>query len=132
MIKVFQKYGAQPLWIRLTVLTYALCLGGATYNHVMDLVRGGFLPYTNTPLPFNVYWTSLTFFDSLAILLLFVFPRWGILTTVMIMVTDIAVNTYSTYHFWDLTIGTNVFLQLQILFGVFVFITSPLMLRRLT
>ncbi len=89
------------------------------------------MPYNSSPLPFNVYWTSLTFFDPLAIILLFYFPYAGMALAVFIMLSDIAVNLYVTYIFEHSDIFSSWRLEIQILFGLFVFITVPVAWKRL-
>ncbi|EAQ28778.1 hypothetical protein NAP1_14303 [Erythrobacter sp. NAP1] len=41
-----------------------------TTTHTLDLINFGWLPYDFRPLPWNIYWTSLTFLDPLAALLI--------------------------------------------------------------
>lgn len=70
-----------------------LCLLGATFNHARDLWQGGWLPYHSSPLWRNAFWTSLTFLDPLAVLLLLTRPRLGYVLTLFIMLLDVPVNT---------------------------------------
>lgn len=71
----------------------ATCLAVGTVSHGADVLRAGWLPAPHLPLGVNLYWTSLTFFDPLAAVLLVVAPRAGLLLTVAIMVSDVAINT---------------------------------------
>jgi hypothetical protein len=48
---------------------------------------GGIHPF------YAAFWTSLTFFDSLAVLLLLTRPRAGLAATTLIIVSDVLVNT---------------------------------------
>jgi hypothetical protein len=41
-----------------------------TTTHTLDLINYGWLPYDFRPLPWNIYWTSLTFLDPLAAFLI--------------------------------------------------------------
>lgn len=98
----------------------------------MDILRGGLFPYSQwwgVPAVLNAYWTSLTLFDSLAVVLLFTRLRIGLVVSVLIMVTDIFINLYATYSYWGMDVYTNRMLQLQLLFGLFVFVTAPLVWR---
>ena len=107
---------------------YALCLAGAAVNHVRAVVDHGWLP-ASAPFGTAVYWSSLTFFDPLAAILLLVRPRMGIAATVAIIVTDVIHNlwfaaTYSGGHPLLDTIMTNPFLLSQIGFLLFVALTA--------
>jgi len=46
-----------------------------------------------------VYWTSLTFLDPLAAILLFLHPRIGLLGTLAIISTDVAHNWWFLEHY---------------------------------
>jgi len=125
------KWSDYPRMVKLIFVIYMLCFLWATKNHILDIWRGGFLPYTEAPLVFNIYWTSLTLLDPLAIILLYYFPYYGMVLAVLIMVSDIAVNLYATYSFWNSDIFTNRSLQLQILFGIFLFLTVPILWKKI-
>lgn len=111
-------------------LIFAVYIFGFTYgtrNHIVDILADGWLGYDFVPLPINLYWTLLTFFDPLAILLLLSLPLAGILLSILIMASDIAINTGVTVYFYSQTgILSLDRLPLQIAFGIFVFLTSPL------
>ena len=66
-------------WVdALIPVTFILALGVATGNHVLDIVRGGLFPYTRwygASESLNVFWTSLTLLDPLAVLALFYHVR---------------------------------------------------------
>jgi hypothetical protein len=109
---------------------YALCLAGAAVNHVRAVVDRGWLPAS---LPFGtaVYWSSLTFFDPLAAILLFVRPRVGIAATVVIILTDVVHNLWfaGTHAGGSPLLGaivTNPFLLSQISFLLFVALTASM------
>jgi len=66
---------------------------GATWNparilfdHGLWWNYGGIHPF------YAAFWTSLTFFDALAVLLLLARPRAGLLLTALIIVCDVLVN----------------------------------------
>ena len=89
-----------------------------TLTHAIDLVNFGWLPYDFRPLPFNVYWTSLTFLDPLAALLIWVREPWGIALGAAIMSSNVVVNGYT------LSLGYGAFFYpviLQSAFALFVF-----------
>jgi hypothetical protein len=77
---------------------FALCLLGATFNHLAAIVRHGLLwdyGYGSAISPVSkVYWDTLAVLDPLAAGLLFIKPRSGVLLTVVIIVSDVLHNTY--------------------------------------
>ncbi len=83
--------------IRVVLLLFSLCFAGGGATHVMDIARGGFLPYRDMPPAINMFWTSLALFDFLAVLLLWTRRRAGVALTVAIMLADVAVNSYAVY-----------------------------------
>ncbi|AMO40617.1 hypothetical protein A0J50_08110 [Acinetobacter sp. DUT-2] len=101
---------------------YALCLIGAGFNHLQTvLMHGLFWDYNNAPLFTCIYWTSLTFIDLLAAILLFYRPRIGLILTFLIIFSDVIHNTWIT-----LKVGRDLFNYMyisQFLFLVFVVCT---------
>ena len=92
-----------------------------TITHALDLFHLGWLPYDFRPLPWNIYWTSLTFLDPLAALLIWAKERWGVWLGIAIMSSNVLVNGY-TY-----LIGYEEFafgLAMQSLFAAFVFFAA--------
>lgn len=78
--------------VRLIFAIYLFGFAYGTQNHIVDILADGWLGYDDVPLPINLYWTLLTFFDPLAILLLLFFSPAGIILSVFIMTSDIAIN----------------------------------------
>jgi len=113
--------------VRFFFAVYIFGFAYGTRNHIVDILPDGWLGYDFVPFPINLYWTLLTFFDPLAILLLLLSPLAGIILSVLIMASDIAINTGVTVYFYYQT-GMLTFdrLPLQIAFGIFVFLTSPM------
>ena len=109
---------------------YILALLAGTFTHLRDIAEFGFLPYVNAPLPLNIYWTSLTFLDPLAIALLLRRLRWGVLLTLAIMLTNVPVNFWASLYVWEVPPLSNVSLLLQTAFLAFVLLTAPRLLRR--
>ena len=90
-----------------------------TTTHTLDLINYGWLPYDFRPLPWNIYWTSLTFLDPLAAVLIWVRERWGVVLGAAIMVSNVLVNGYTAF-----VVGLEEFyfaLSLQSAFAIFVF-----------
>jgi hypothetical protein len=107
-------------WPAVIRTTYCLCLGGAAFNHARTLFEHGLrYDYGGVPLFYRVFWTGLTFFDPLAIVLLLAFPRAGLALTLAIIVADVAVNATAT-----VVIGPDLMaLGAQMLFLAFVLAT---------
>lgn len=112
---------------RVIFAIYAVGFSYGTRSHIVDIMGDGFLGYHYVPFPINLYWTSLTFLDPLAVILLLCRPFYGIALSVLIMASDIAVNLSVTFYFY---LETGIFsdgrLFLQIAFGLFVFLTAPI------
>jgi len=118
--------------VRLIFAVYIFGFAYGTRNHIVNILADGWLGYDFVPLPINLYWTILTFFDPLAIFLLLSFPFAGVILSVLIMASDIAINPGVTVYFYYQTgILSLDRLPLQIAFGMFVFITAPFAWRRI-
>ena len=63
-----------------------------TTTHVIDLVAGGASTYEGFPTALRVFWMSLTLVDPLAVVLLLLRQRAGIVLGLAIILADIAVN----------------------------------------
>lgn len=78
---------------------WALCMIGAGINHARTLLRHGlWWDYGGVAWPSAAYWTSLTFLDPLAALLLFVRPKAGIALTVAIIASNVVHNLAIVAH----------------------------------
>jgi hypothetical protein len=71
------------------------------------------------PMIVRLYWASLTFLDPLAVLLLFIRPRAGLVLCAAIIVTDVINNSCVRYARSEVDIGY----LLQVAFLVFVLTT---------
>ena len=118
--------------IILTIYSVGFLVGTST--HVAGIIQHGFLAH-QAPLLFKLYWDSLTLLDPLTVLLLWTRIRLGIGLAVLIMVTNIGINSYaylSGYLGQTVSDMIPVPLFLQSLFGTFVFTTSPVVMKRIT
>jgi hypothetical protein len=100
-------------------MLYAVCLAGATWNHARIVFEHGLWWDYGGVHPFvAAFWTSLTFVDSLAVLLLFARPRAGLVLTTLIIVGDVLVNAWVglTYGF-DLASFVAQFVFMVFVFG---------------
>jgi len=106
---------------------YALCLLGATFNHASMLWRHGFFwDYGGVPPATQAFWTSLTFIDPTAVVLLFLWPAAGVWLTLVIILSDVAVNSW-----FGVTHGmaANSLYYSQLAFLIFVLLTIRVALR---
>jgi len=106
---------------------YATCLLGATINHAVLLLQHGFFwDYGGVPLATQVFWTSLTFVDPAAIVLLFLRPAAGVWLTLAIISSDVAHNTwFGLAH----GMAANWMYYSQVAFLAFVLLTIRMVLR---
>lgn len=76
-------------------ILYAVALAGAAWNHARIVFEHGLRwDYGGVPPFVAAFWTSLTFLDSSAVLLLFARPRAGLALTASIIVGDVLVNAW--------------------------------------
>ena len=110
---------------------FACCLLIATANHIRaDFQHGLFWDYgygNSAYWASRVFWGGLTFFDPLAVLLLFKKPRIGIILTAAIILADVAHNTYyvALKQQW-----LEPFYLSQVAFLIAVLLLSPIAWRR--
>lgn len=110
-------------------IVYALCLAGATINHVRAVLAHGWLP-DHLPTATAVYWSSLTVLDPLAALLLFLRPRAGIALTGAIIASNVAHNlwfirSHPLGRSFVEDVTSNGFMVSQLAFLLFVLATAP-------
>jgi len=87
----------RSLWLR---MIYALCLLGATYNHLLIVAEYDWgWNYGGLPVLVTTFWTALTLIDPLAIVLLFLRPKAGVILTLMIIVADVAINAWVAWRY---------------------------------
>lgn len=99
-------------------LIYFFCLAGASVNHAgANLAHGLLWDYGGVPLVSSMFWTSLTFLDPLAAILLLVRPRWGVGMTVAIIVVDVLHNSWLNHY---LAVLPSAAYYAQVAFLVFV------------
>jgi hypothetical protein len=110
------------------LILLSLCLAAGGSTHVVDIIRGGLLPYNFVPFPINLFWTSLAVLDFSAVLLLWKRRNFGVLLMIAIMCADVSINSYASY---GLKIPFDSFapLQAQSLFLGFVLGVSGFLLR---
>jgi hypothetical protein len=81
--------------LAVAVLVAGFAIG--TVTHTLQLVTRGWVVFDAVPKWMNIYWTSLTFLDPLAAVLLLTSRRAGLALGLSIMVSDVAINSYALY-----------------------------------
>jgi len=114
------SYFKYPNSIKLLLLIYIVGFAIGTTNHAIELVKGGFLPYTYAPLWKNIYWTALTFIDLFAVFLIIKSLIPALWISNLIMISDIIINT-NGFQFHD-----NFNIYFQTIFGLYILITTPI------
>ena len=105
--------------IRIITLIYIIGFAVGTTTHTMDILRLGLFGYNHVSLGVNIYWTMLTLLDPLAIVLLLVKPKWGIVLSVVIMVSDLTVNiTHTILYYFESGEVVLFHLSFQIIFAL--------------
>lgn len=109
---------------------YLIGFSVGTISHTIDIGRSGFLGYTFAPMILNLFWTSLVVIDPLVIFCLFTSFRFAINLAIVVMALDIFINLAFGlfFHHKPVLFG----LMTQIPFGIFVLVTSRLMVQKKT
>lgn len=113
---------------RAVVLLVILCLTIGAATHIYDNIIFGFLPYRFAPTWINIYWTSLSFVDLLAVYFLLRIRKVGVLLTLAIMLSNVIINSLAYYSLN--VISDPLPLQLQTLFFGFCLGSSPWLIKR--
>jgi hypothetical protein len=113
-----------PLAVRLVLMTYMAAFAIGTATHLNSILHGWWLP--NHPL-LNAYWASLALLDPLAILLLIRSPRLGLLLALLLMLTDVGVNSATSHLYLNAggQYAVNYVVQLQTAFLGFLLGSAP-------
>ena len=111
---------------------WAACLLVGGLNHARILLEHGLLwDYGGINRASAIYWSSLTVLDPLVALLLFVRPKIGILSTIVLIVSNVSHNIAITAHYAAseelvARAAADPFLLSQIAFMLFVIISTPI------
>jgi hypothetical protein len=115
---------------------WAACLMVGGVNHALTLLRHGLFwdyGYGGAAWASSVYWSSLTLLDPLVAALLFIRPRIGIPSTIVLIVTNVIHNLWITAQHAPggefLARAANPFLASQIGFMLFVLATARIAWR---
>ncbi|WP_321282799.1 hypothetical protein [uncultured Vibrio sp.] len=94
------------------LLCLFLAIGGVV--HIYDNIIDGLLPYDFAPRWLNIYWSILGIFDLLAVYLLIRYRRAGLVLMLVILLTNVIVNSHAHYSL-DI-LDNNTALQMKTLF----------------
>jgi len=118
---------SKTLKILLSLYLLGFAIGTAT--HVIDLLNHGLILNKDVPTWKNLYWVSLTFFDFLTIILILrrrILP--GLIASNLIIISDVLINT-NGFTFERLGNSDDYKIFLQIIFGLYILISTPIILR---
>ncbi len=123
---LFQKKYHDFSWkIRLILVVYIIGFGIGTTTHIIDIINWGILPNDTAPDWKNIYWSSLTILDFIAIILILKSIAPALILANSIMISDVLINTNVLTYF------NNYKIVLQIIFGFFVLITTPVIIHQM-
>lgn len=117
-------------WVNVLPIIYIVCFFIGGLRHWLDIAAHGVFPYKTIPFIFNFYLTSLAILDWVVILLLLIKPLYGLLLAIVIMSSDILIDLYLGYTYWNIGLSNNIGLQLLLIFTLFIFFTAPLMVKK--
>lgn len=115
---------------------WAACLLIAAANHALILIRHGPLwTYGGVAWPSAAYWSSLTILDPLVAVLLFVRPRLGVLSAIVLIVSNVIHNLAITAYYAPAgdflsRAASSPMILIQIVFMLFVLLTAPIAIRQ--
>ena len=122
---------SQSLLINSIIVCYAICFLIGGLSHWYDISNNGILPYKDLPLILNVYLTGLAVFDLVIAILMFIRPVFGVCLSIIVMLSDLFVDFYANHYYWHTNLTNNSRFQLLLVFGMFVFVSAPLLITRL-
>jgi len=108
-----------------------ICFTVGTITHVLDIYSLGFFGYAklaHVGSGLNIFWSLLVVFDPIVILLLFTRRMAGIIVGFVVLLSDVAVNSYFVLKFTSSSVVTDQALALQIFALLFSAFTLPLWL----
>ncbi len=83
---------------RIALPVYIICFTIGTVSHALDFLALGLRPYIWGPPLLEAFWSSLVVLDLAVVMLLLVGQRrWGLALAAIIMVCDVAANSYAFF-----------------------------------
>ena len=123
------SYFKYPKTVKILLIIYIIGFAVGATIHLISLIKGGFLPYKCVPLWKNIYWTSLTFLDFITIIMFLKTIKPALLISNLIIISDVIINC-SGYDFSNYSILSDYRIVSQIIFGLYILITTPIILRQ--
>jgi hypothetical protein len=120
MIEVTLISKKYPRKIKILLAVYVIGFFVGVITHSIDMINGGFLPYTHAALWKNIYWTLLLPFDFLVIVLILTAVVPGLIVSNLIIISDVIINTRGCVFFGNYKI------IMQTVFGLYVITTTPI------
>ena len=117
-----------PKTIKILLAIYVLGFAIGTTTHALDLLNHGLILNKNVPTWKNIYWVSLTFLDFLAIILILRSIVPALIISNLIIVSDVLINT-NGLTFERFGNSDDYKIVLQIIFGLYILSTTPIILR---
>ena len=112
--------GPNHLKQSVVLVVYGIGFADGTVAHLTDLLAAGWQSHHLDPMLLRTFWAALTVLDPTVIaLLLLGWRRTGLLLASVVMLTDVAANSYAALVLHDK--GFGMALPLQSLFLGFVF-----------
>lgn len=83
---------------RIALAVYIVCFTIGTITHALDFWSFGLRPYAGAPILLEAFWSALVVLDpAAAALLLFAKRRAGLVLAAVIVVCDVAANSYASF-----------------------------------
>lgn len=123
------KFPTYPKSVQVLFLFYILGFTIGTISHVIALIQHGVIIYESAPLWKNIYWTCLTFLDFAVIILIIYSVIPALVLSNLIIISDAIINSLGV-NFVGFDFAVYYRLVFQIIFMVFVVITTPVILRK--
>lgn len=88
----------RPVATRIAIGIYIACFAIGTLSHALDFWALGLRPYSWGPPLLEAFWSSLVVLDFAVVALLLRGQRaWGLALAAIIMVSDVAANSYASF-----------------------------------
>jgi len=115
--------------VRLALGVYIACFGYGATTHAADFVRIGWWPYRAGLPAMNLFWNLLVVLDAAVVALLLAgWRRAGLILAALVMILDVAINSYASFRL-DMG-GMGIALLLQSMFLGFILGSLPFLWPR--
>ena len=95
---------------------YVLCFGYGAFTHAADFLRFGWWPYRFGLPAMNLFWNMLVLLDAAVVaLLLLGYRRAGLVLALLVIGSDVAINSYAWFGLGHERFRTGVPVQALVL-----------------